>query len=69
MSRQRIISIAVAGALGAVTALGVTACGEDRGSLSIEETTTGGTTTGGTGTTSTTSTTSTTATPTATPDQ
>ena len=55
------ISIAVAGALGTGAALGVTACGEDRGSLSIEGTPTGGTT----ATTSTTSTTSTTpATPT-----
>jgi len=65
MSRQRLISIAVAGALGTGAALGIAACGEDRGSLSIEGgtttggTTTGGTTTGGTGTTPTTGTTST----------
>jgi hypothetical protein len=64
------ITIAVAGALGAGSALGLAACGEDRGSLSIEGTTTGGSTTGGTGTTSTTPSTGTTSTtPTATPAQ
>ena len=56
MSRQRVITIAVAGALGAAAALGIAACGEDRGSLSIEGTSTGGSTTGGASTVSTTET-------------
>lgn len=58
MTRQGLISTIAAGLLGAGAALGVTACGEDRGSVEVQ----GATGTVGTGTVGTTPATGTTGT-------
>jgi hypothetical protein len=51
MTRNRLITFIVAGALGGGTAIGLAACGEDRGGVTVEGGSTTGATTGTTGTT------------------